>query len=115
MSQVKQTLCFTYNYLNDIPELVNEIKKEIVETCDKVITDGSRSLRVVWTGYTPMGLEVDVNCKLSVPPKSGAYHKARQEVMEAIARVVKRKGVEFSPPTEVKLMGGGDKAQDLIV
>lgn len=105
ISQVKQTLHFAYNYLNDIPELVNDITSEITNSCDKVITDGSRSFRVTWVGYTPAGLEVVVNCKLKVPPKSGAYHAARQEVMEAIARVVKRKGVEFAPPTEVKLVG----------
>ena len=105
ISQVKQTLHFAYNYLNDIPELVNDIKSEITKSCHKVITDGSRSFRVTWVGYNPAGLEVVVNCKLKVPPKSGAYHTARQEIMEAIARVVKRKGVEFAPPTEVKLVG----------
>lgn len=115
VSQVKQSLSFAYNYLHDIPDLVKDIKKEIAETCSSVITDESRPLRVTWVGYTPTSLEVVVNCKLKVPPASGAYHEARQEIMEAIARVVKRKGVEFAPPTEVKLMRENDQKQDIIV
>ena len=109
ISQVKQTLCFAYEYLHDIQDLVEEIKKEIGESCDEVIMDGSRSFRVTWSGYTPAGLEVIVNCKLKAPPKSGAYHVARQKVNEAIARAVKRKGIDFAPPTEVKLVGGNYK------
>lgn len=116
LSQVKQSLCFKYDYLYDIPELVNEIKKEIPLSCDKVITDGSRPFRVKWVGYRPDGLEVVVDCRLKVPPTSSAYHDARQDIMEAIARVVKRKGIQFSPPTALKLVSNGrDQELDLVI
>lgn len=115
ISQVKQSLTFAYEYLHRIPELVKEIKKEIVESCNRVITDGSRSFRVNWTGYTPTGIDVVVNCKVKAQPGSGAYHEARQEIMEAIARAVKRMDVKFSPPTEVRIVGEIDQQQDIIV
>ena len=115
ISQVKQSLSFAYNYLDVIPDLVIDIKKEIADSCDKVISDATRKLRVNWTGYSPTGLEVVVNCKLSVPPGTGAYHEARQEIMEAIARAVRRNGVEFSPPTEVKLVEGSGQGDILVI
>ncbi|KAL3799966.1 hypothetical protein HJC23_007439 [Cyclotella cryptica] len=116
LSQVKQNLCFKYDYLDDIPELVHEIKKEIPLSCDKVIIDGSRPFRVKWVGYRPDGLEVVVDCRLKVPLTSSAYHDARQDIMEAIARVVKRKGIKFSPPTALKLVSTGkDQERDLVI
>ena len=90
--------------------------KEIPLSCDKVITDGSRPFRVKWVGYRPDGLEVVVDCRLKVPPTSSAYHDARQDIMEAIARVVKRKGIQFSPPTALKLVNTGtDQGTGLII
>jgi hypothetical protein len=37
--------------------------------------------------------------------------------MEAIARVVKQKGIAFSPPAEVKIIGTGkdDDNMDLVI
>jgi small-conductance mechanosensitive channel len=98
-----------------IPDLVIDIKKAILDSCDKVISDATRKLSVYWTGYSATGLEVVVNCKLSVPPKTGAYNEARQEIMEAIARAVRRNGVEFSPPTEVKLVDGSGQGNNLVI
>jgi hypothetical protein len=116
-SQVLQSLTFKYDYLGDIPELCKEMKDEIATSCGEVITDGSATFRVSWAGYDTEGLNVVVDCTLKVPPKTGSYHVARQEIMEAIARVVKQKGIAFSPPAEVKIIGTGkdDDNMDLVI
>ena len=76
-SQVKQSLYFEFKHLDDMPDFVNELEKAI-KSCNKVISDGSRFFLVTWTGYTPKGLEVVVDCKVKYKPGSGAYYAARQ-------------------------------------
>lgn len=98
-SQVKQRLRFKYEDLDLIPELCNDIRDEIAASCPKVVTDGSRTFRVAWTDYADDHVEVVVDCRLRNKPTGTLYYEARQGILEAIAQAVKKKRVEFAPPT----------------
>lgn len=102
-SRVKQNLHFRYLDLDKIPGLVDEIKGEIAKSCPKVVTDGSHTFRVRFVDYAADHVVVLVDCRLRNPPSGEKYYEARQGVLEAIARAVKRKGVQFSLPTEISL------------
>ena len=103
LSQVKQNLHFKYEDLEKIPDLVVEIQHEIASSCPKVITDGSRPFRVKWVDFGPNHIEVMVDCRLRNPPMGDGYYEARQEILEAISRAVRKNGVDFAPPTLVKM------------
>lgn len=98
-SQVKQVLHFKYQDIDKIPALMNEIKEEIIASCPKVVTDGSRVFRVRWTGYEHDHIKVLVDCRLRNPPTGEPYFAARQGVLEAVARAVHNKKIEFALPT----------------
>jgi len=97
-SQVKQKLRFRYEDIDKIPSLVDDIRAEIVSSCPKVVTDGSRTFRVRWVDYADDHIEVLVDCRLRNKPTGEKYYEARQGVLEAIAMAVKRNGVEFAIP-----------------
>mgnify|MGYP000399492630 CR=1 FL=1 len=113
-SQVKQTLRFKHVDIDKIPDLVNEIKDEIAASCPKVITDGSRPFRVWWTDIDSDCVKVMVDCRLRNPPTGDKYYEARQTVMEAIAKALKRKKVDFvAGPTEIIHLNPMPKEEDL--
>jgi len=100
-SQVKQYLHFKYDDLDKIPSLVNEIRDEIVASCPKVIKDGSRPFYVKWVDFDRDHVKVLVDCRLRNPPSGEKYYEARQGILEAIARAVRREKIDFALPTEV--------------
>ena len=77
-SQVKQNLRFKYQDLDEIPDLLDEIREEISASCPKVITDGSHVFRVRWTDFGAKHVEVIVDCRLRYPPGGEKYFEARQ-------------------------------------
>lgn len=99
-SQVKQTLRFDYSDVDRIPALLTCIKDEIKETCPTVITDGSHPFRVYWTSFEADHLEISVDCRLKSPPVGDLFYEARQNILIAIARAVKKMQINFAMPTE---------------
>jgi small-conductance mechanosensitive channel len=95
-SQVQQTLRFRYQDADIIPDLVEEIREEIKSSCPRLITDGTRPFRVVWTNYNEDHLEVVVNTHHYIAPLGDAYWINRQNVLQAIQRAVKKFGIEFA-------------------
>eukprot|EP00985_Skeletonema_marinoi_P009290 scaffold4314_cov191-Skeletonema_marinoi.AAC.3 len=98
-SQVKQTLRFDYSDVDRIPALVATIKEEIRSSCPEVVTDGSHPFRVVWSNFEADHLEVSVDCRLRCPPIGDKYAEARQNILIAIARAVKKMRFIFAMPT----------------
>jgi len=94
-SQVKQTLQFSYNDSDKLPQLLQDIKTEIRSSCPTVITDGSRPFRVFWTSYQADHLEVVVDAHFRIKPVGDAYHENKQNVLQAINRAVKKNNVNF--------------------
>ena len=116
-SGVQQKLQLSYGDIDKIPQLVVDIKEEIKQSCPKVVTDGSRHFReyrmfsclflrlmvvlmtmppedVSWTDYGSHHMTVAIDCRLAIPPSGNAYYDARQGVLEAIARAMKKNGVK---------------------
>jgi small-conductance mechanosensitive channel len=93
-SQVKQTLRFDYSDIERLPALVACIKEEIRTSCPEVISDGSRPF------FEADHLEVSVDCRLRSPPIGDKYVEARQNILMAIARAVKKMRLNFAMPTE---------------
>ena len=98
--QAQQRL-YPFILIDKIPSLVNEIRDEIAASCPKVITDGSRPFYVKWVDFDRDHVKVLVDCRLTNPPSGEKYYEARQGILEAIARAVRRKKVDFAMPTEV--------------
>lgn len=100
--QVEQTLWFTYEDIGKMEDIVKAIKDEIRASCPKLITDGSRPLRVHFSDFKDDHLEVAVNVNFKFSPSNGdEYLDNRQVVLQAIARAVKKNGVEFALPNRV--------------
>jgi hypothetical protein len=75
--------------------LLENIKKEIKESCPKLITDGSRSFRANWENFEADHLQVVVDAHFMIKPIGNEYNENRQNVLEAIYRAVKKTGVHF--------------------
>lgn len=95
-SQVKQQLRFDFSALDNVGEIVEEIKKEIKETSKVVITDGTRPFRIHWTSFGEEWLEITVDCRLRLAPMTDEYYTARQEILQAIAIAAKRCNARFA-------------------
>ena len=96
-SQVTQTLRFDYKDADKIPAVIDEIKKEIRESCPLVVTDGSRPFRVYWSSYGETCLEVMVDVRMSNPPIGDGFFVGQQEILMAINRALSRLGVNLVP------------------
>jgi len=97
-SQVKTTLFFAYDDLDKLQAVIANIKSEIGDSCNNLITDGSRPFRVTWTDYKDDHVEVLVQCHFRHPPASDVYWNTRQDVLLAIARAAKKADVPFDIP-----------------
>ena len=104
-SQVKQTLRFQYKDMYGLKQILNQIKKEIKASCPTLITDGSRSFSVVMTDYKEDHIAVSVDTHHTVRPNCAEYDEMRQEVLEAIARVMKWNNVDFALPSVINISG----------
>ncbi len=94
-SQVKQYLKFKYDAIEKMPELITSIKKEIIASCPKLILDGSSSWRVYFNSYELGYVEVVVDARFRIVPKSNEYYEVRNDVMNAIGRAARNCKVEF--------------------
>jgi hypothetical protein len=101
MSQVKFQLRFNLHQMHRIDEICSAIKEEIAASCDKLITDGARPFRVIWTDIGDDHIAVTVDTHFQVPPSTNAYWMAREQVLKAIARATKNSGTRFAMPVTV--------------
>eukprot|EP00986_Skeletonema_menzelii_P005478 scaffold2011_cov142-Skeletonema_menzelii.AAC.1 len=82
-SQVQQTLRIRYEDASKIPLLLETIKEEIRNDCDKLIPG---RLRAHWSNFEDDHLQVVVDAHFSIKPTGVAYHDNRQKVLQAIYR-----------------------------
>ena len=97
-SQVKQTLRIRYEDASKIPLLLETIKEEITNDCDKLIPG---RLRAHWSNFEDDHLQVVVDAHFSIKPTGNEYHDNRQKVLQAIYRAVKKTGVNFEKSSSV--------------
>lgn len=96
-SSVQQTVWFSYDDVDKIPQLCNDIKTCIRERCPMLETD-IRPFRVNLRDLK-RHLEVGIESYYRLPPYSTAYYENRQNVMYAIADAANKNGVKFDIPT----------------
>jgi hypothetical protein len=95
-SQVTETIYLSYNDINKIPTLVQNIKNEIEKTCgDALVTDGSRPFRVILSRLGEGFIEVKVDARFRISPVADDYFYNKQEVLMAISRAVTESGAAF--------------------
>ena len=73
-----------------------------MQSCPKLITDGTRSFRAHWENFEADHLQVVVDAHFLIKPIGNEYHENRQRVLEAIYRAVKKTGVHFEVGTTNK-------------
>lgn len=98
-SQVKQSLAFSYADIDKIPVILETIKEEIQKTMGSRLITKGRPFRAHLRNFASDHLEVVVDVHLFLPPTGDVYWDARQEVLFAIARAVKKLHVKFAFPT----------------
>ena len=96
--QVKLDLRLKLKDGHKMEKLANDILEEIKVACPKVITDGSRPFRAVWTDIEAYYLNLSINTNFDLPPLGSAYWDNRQQVMEAIYKCVESNDMEFAEP-----------------
>lgn len=104
-SQVKQILRFDYEDASKMPAVIEEIRKEIRESCPQVVKDGSRPLRVVWSDFGDNSLEVTVDVRMNTPPIGDIYHEGKQKILIAIHTALKRLDVNLVPLESIRYTG----------
>jgi small-conductance mechanosensitive channel len=100
-SQIKFDLKFSGYDMHRVQEITSSIKQEIVDSSPKLITDGSRPFRVIWTDIGDDHLVVTVDTHHDVPPSCNEHWATREQVLYAIARATKKAGVKFAMPVTV--------------
>lgn len=86
-----------------MPLLLKSIENEIIIACPKLINDGTRTFRAIWTDYKDDHLEVVVEASFNIPPTAEEYHTNKQNMLQAIANAVEKNHVEFALPTSLCL------------
>ena len=94
-SKVKQTLRFKYSDLSKLPNLLKDIKQEIIVACqEKMLGEPD----VLLANYEADHLQVSVSCSFDFKPDSPEYDATKQRALFAIAKAVKKNDVEFALP-----------------
>lgn len=90
-SEVSQTLKFKYADIDKIPSLLRAIKDEIRLACPKLVTDGSRPFRAVWSNIGPGSiLEVKIESHFAIKPIGEEYYENRMAVLHSIRRAIEK-------------------------
>jgi small-conductance mechanosensitive channel len=97
-SRIKFDLKFNIYDMHRVQEIASSIKQEILDACPKLITDGSRPFRVIWTDVGDDHLVVTVHTHHNVPPSCTEHWATREQVLYAIARATEKLGVKFAMP-----------------
>ncbi|KAL7571364.1 hypothetical protein ACA910_007676 [Epithemia clementina (nom. ined.)] len=103
-SQVKPILRFKYSDLEKLPMVLQDILEQIRQDCAsyKLIDDGSKPFVALLTEYQADHIQAMVNTHFDgVQPNTVAYQEIRQRVMLAIAKAMKKHGVEFALPSTI--------------
>lgn len=94
-STVHQTLRFSYDDIELLPKVLDNIKTSIRNACPELIDDGSRPFRAVWSDYGSNYLEVQVEAHFNIPPISPKYHANKENMLHAINGAVQDSGIRF--------------------
>ncbi len=94
-SRVLQELHFHYEDAHILPQILDEIIKEIRTSCSMVVKDGSKPLRANLQKFGLSELVVEFEAVLNCSPGTLQFQNGRQEVLLAIDRAVRRLGKQL--------------------
>lgn len=95
LCQVKQKLVFSYNDLEKLPQLLQDIKSEIRASCPAVVTDGSRPFRSVLVSIESSKLEVFIEAHFRIKPVGDSFYENQQQMLHSIHRAVEKNNMTF--------------------
>jgi small-conductance mechanosensitive channel len=84
-SQIKFDLKFNIYDLHRVQEIAASIKQNIVDSCPKLITDGSKPFRVIWTDVGDEHLVITVDTYHDAPRSWNEHWAIREQAMYGIA------------------------------
>lgn len=96
LSSVKQALAISYEDVDKLPGLMDDIKTEIRQSCRTLVDDGSRGFTVFFSDYKDKSVTVSVSAYFRTRPFSEEYQLLKQDVLMAIRRATKKNNVNFS-------------------
>ena len=111
-SRIRQYLRFKHSDLDKLPAVLEEIKQEIKLACPKLVSDGSKSFHAVLTSFETDHVQGMVLAHFDIQPATGDFIRNRQEVVFAIARAMKKHGVECALPSIVYKSTNGATVAD---
>ena len=100
-SRLRQYIRIKYNDMEKLPALLLDIREEIIVSCPKVISDGSKSFHTVISSFEADHIQVMVLAHFEIPPVTAEYIRNRHEVLLAIHRAMKKHNVDFAIPAIV--------------
>jgi len=112
-SRLKQYLRFQYKDLDQLPDVLSDIKEEIRLSCPKLIPE--KSFYAVLVSYEADHIRTLILAHFSIKPVTREFVYNRQEFLLAIARATKRHNVSFALPSMVyhgSHEGGGTNGRD---
>ena len=109
-SQTKFELRFHLYDMHRVQDIATAIKHELVQACPKLIKDGSRPFRVIWTDIGTDHFVVTVDAHHDVPPACNAYWETREKVLLSISKAIKSVNVKFAMPVTVHAKFGGESS-----
>lgn len=107
-SRVFQPLRFSYDDLDKVPQVLQDIKEEIKAACPKLITDGSKPFAAVLASYEADHIQTIVNVHFNIQPFSQEYSDTKEAVLLAIARAAQKNNVKFAIPSINYVDRGGN-------
>merc|ERR1711862_394582 len=87
-SQIEQSLRFMYKDIDQMEDIIQDIKAEIEASCPKLILDGSRRFDVLMSDFDTQYVFIHVNTHHQIQPCSNEYDAARHNLLEAISRAI---------------------------
>lgn len=102
-SQAKFDLRFHLEDMHRIEDILEVLRQEIKNNCPKLVTDGSRPFRVMWTELEKDAIVVSIDTHHYVPPSSNAYWEARESVLVAISKAMDRMKASLKHPLKVNM------------
>lgn len=96
-SRILTTLRFKYEDIQQLPDVLSQIKKEIVTSCPKLISEG-KPFRANISSFERDHVEATIDCRFGLPPFGDEFWNARQDMFLAIDRAVCSRGLLYAKP-----------------
>jgi small-conductance mechanosensitive channel len=97
-SRLRQFIRIKHSDIDKLPGLLTDIKEEIISSCPKVISDGSKSFHTVISSFEADHIQVMILAHFDIPPVTAEFIRNRHDVLFAIHRTMKKHQIEFAIP-----------------